>query len=394
LLKTFPCLSKILTKTRLTEDIKMDIGAVSGSTDFTSTLSSLSDFFTTTNILMILILTLLILILYSYVFFMSSRWILKWYGAKKIPREEKSLLYSIIEELSKKAGVRSPEILSFDSVVPAMFTVGSGSKSFIVVSTSMLEIFNELEIEALIAHEIGHIKNNDVSLNTITAYLASLIMSFPYLIMWGSLLIGFGQPEDPAPRFFRFMATAFAAPPAAILVHLTNPAKRELKADEIGVKLTGNPIILAKTLEYLENYIPLQPVSNKFTPGYFHLFSTHTQQIRGYLSIFTSLFDTHPGIEERIVHILKYSNNPEINTSISKYARVPGFFDLKSWRFALATSLLSYISFLFVFIIVITFALKDFNFFVTAIIAGIYIGAMILLIGVTASLSRRLHHTK
>ena len=373
----------------ITGDRKMGTNAASGSTGFPSAISILSEVFTTGNILVILGITFLILILYSYIFFRGSKWILKWYDAQKIQRSERSLLYLILDELSKKAAIPTPEILSFESEVPAMFTVGSGSKSFITVSTSMLEMFDELELEALLAHEIGHIKNGDVGLNTVTAFLAGLIMSVPNFAMWGSLLSGFGQPEDPAPRFFKFMATALAAPPAATLIHLTNPSKREYAADETGIKLTGNPRTLAKTLEYLENYIPLQPVSDKFNPGHFHLFSTHTQQIRGYLSIFISLFDTHPGIEDRVTHILNYSNNLEKDTLNSKYSRVPGFFDLRSWRLAMATSLISYLSLLFGIIVIITFALKDFNFLVAGIIAGVYIGAVLLLMGTTASVSRR-----
>ena len=187
----------------ITGDRKMGTNAASGSTGFPSAISILSEVFTTGNILVILGITFLILILYSYIFFRGSKWILKWYDAQKIQRSERSLLYSILEELSKKAAIPTPEILSFESEVPAMFTVGSGSKSFITVSTSMLEMFDELELEALLAHEIGHIKNGDVGLNTVTAFLAGLIMSVPNFAMWGSLLSGFGQPEDPAPRFFK-----------------------------------------------------------------------------------------------------------------------------------------------------------------------------------------------
>jgi heat shock protein HtpX len=372
----------------------MGIDVATGSADLSLVLSALSEVFTDRNILFIFCLILLLLILYIYILFRGSRWILKFYGAQQIERSERSLLYSIIEELSKEAGVTTPDFLSFESTIPEMFTVGNGIKSSITVSTAMLEMFDEIELEVLLAHEIGHIKNKDVALNTVTAFLAGLIMSIPYLVMWGSLLIGFGQPEDPAPRFFKFMATAFAAPPAAVLIHLTNPTKKEFAADEQSIKLTGNPRTLAKTLEYLENYIPLQPVTIKLNPGHFHLFSTHTQQLRGYLSIFISLFDTHPGIEDRVAHILKFSNNPEQGASYSKFSRVPGFFDLRNWRLALAASLISYFSFLLVIIVVTTFAMKDFNFTIAESIAGVYIVAVLLLIVTTAKLSRRKHYLK
>jgi len=106
------------------------------------------------------------------------------------------------------------------------------------------------------------------------------------------------------------------------------------------------------------------------------------------------LFDTHPGIEDRGTHILNYSNNLEKDALNSKYSRVPGFFDLRSWKLAMATSLISYLSLLFGIIVMITFALKDFNFLVAGIIAGVYIGAVLLLMGTIASLSGRGHHLK
>lgn len=376
----------------------MGIDVTSKSIKFSSALSALSEVFKNRSILVLLCITLLmlilILILYVYITNRSSKWILKWYGAQKVQRNERSLLYSILEELSKKAGISTPELFSFESEIPEMFTVGGGSKSFLAISEPMLEMFDELELESLIAHEIGHIRNNDVSRNTVTAFLAGLIMSFPNFLMGSSLLLGFGLPEDPAPRTFKFVATALAAPPAATLILLSNPAKRELKADEIGIKLTGRPGTLVKTLEYLENYIPLQPVANKFNPGHFHLFSTHTQQLRGYLSIFISFFDTHPKIEDRITNILKYSNQVEKETLNNKYSRVPGFFDLRSLKLAMVVSLVSYLSLLFLIIVVITFAIKDFDFLVIGIIAGAYIGVVLLLMGTTVSLARRGHHLK
>jgi Zn-dependent protease with chaperone function len=340
-------------------------------------------------ILLVAIISVSGFLLYAYIYFSSSKWILRWYGAQKVQRSEKPLLHSLLEELTSRAEVKPPEIYSFESRIPSMFTVGHTGKSSIAISTSMMEMFGELELEALMAHEIGHIKNRDVGKNTFIAFLAGTIMSFPNFAMWCSMLSGFGQPEDPAPRFFRYIGTAISVPPAALLIHLTNPAKKELEADEVAVKLTRNPQILAKTLEYLENYIPLQPVSTRFNPGHFHLFSTHTQQIRGYLSIFISMFDTHPEAGDRIARILSHSTYSKNEALSSKRSRVPGFFDVKNWKLALGISFVSYMAFLLVIIVGVTFALKDFNFLVNGGIAAVYTGAVMLLIGATAKLSRR-----
>ncbi|KKG15907.1 protease HTPX-like protein [Methanosarcina sp. 2.H.T.1A.6] len=354
--------------------------------DFSSVLSGK---LTIEVILFVAIIAILGFLLYAYIYFSSSKWILKWYGAQKVQRSEKPLLYSILEDLSTRAGVQPPEIYLFESGIPSMFTVGHAGKSSINISTSMLEMFGELELEALMAHEIGHVKNRDVGKNTFTAFLAGTIMSFPNFAMWCSMLSGFGQPEDPAPRFFRYMATSVAVPPAALLIHLRNPVKREFEADEAAVKLTGNPQVLAKTLEFLENYIPLQPVSSRINPGHFHLFSTHTQQVRGYLSIFISMFDTHPETGDRVARILSHSTYSKNDTLNNNLSRVPGFFDVKNWRLAIGISFVSYMAFLFVIIVGVTFVLKDFNFLVNGGIAAVYTGAVLLLMGTTAKLSRR-----
>ncbi|MDO5839835.1 M48 family metalloprotease [Methanosarcina mazei] len=347
-------------------------------------------------ILIVAIIAISGFLLYAYIYFSGSKWILRWYGAQKVQKSEKPLLYSLLEDLSSRAKVNPPEIYSFESRIPSMFTVGHTGKSSIAISTSMLEMFGELELEAMMAHEMGHIQNGDVGKNTFIAFLAGTIMSFPNFAMWCSMLSGFGQPEDPAPRFFRYIATSIAVPPAALLIHLTNPARRELEADEAAVNLTKNPQVLAKTLEFLENYIPLQPVPARFNPGHFHLFSTHTQQVRGYLSIFISMFDTHPETGDRVARILSHSNyskDDDVNNN-NKRSRVPGFFDVKNWRLALGISFVSYMAFLFVIIVGVTFAIKDFNFLVNGGIAAAYTGAVVLLLGATAKVSRRKTYLK
>ncbi|MDY9926297.1 M48 family metalloprotease [Methanosarcina sp.] len=362
--------------------------------NFSSVFSALSGGITIEVILLIAIIAIIGFLLYAYIYFSSSKWILKWYGAQKIQKSEKPLLYSILDDLASKAEVQPPVIYSFESRIPSMFTVGHTGKSSIAISTSMLEMFGELELEALMAHEIGHITNKDVGKNTFTAFLAGTIMSFPNLAMWCSMLSGFGQPEDPAPRFFRYVATSIAVPPAALLIHLTNPARREIEADEVAVKLTKNPQVLAKTLEFLENYIPLQPVPARFNPGHFHLFSTHTQQMRGYLSIFISMFDTHPETGYRVTRILSHSTYSKDGYISNKRSRVPGFFDVKNWRLALGISFVSYMAFLFLVIVGVTFAIKDFNFLVNGGIAAAYTGAVVLLLGATAKVSRRKSYLK
>jgi heat shock protein HtpX len=331
-------------------------------------------------------ITFLIIVLYMYIYFRSGKWILKCYGAKKIQRNEKAILYSMLENLSTKASIITPEIYSFEHDIPAMFTVGNLSKSSIAISTSMLKILDELKLEVLMAHEVGHIKKRHVGLNTVTAFLAGLIMLFPNFVTWCSIILGLGKPEDPAPALFRFIATGLVAPPSAILVHLTNPVKKELLADEVAVKITGNPQSLAKTLEFLEDYISLQPVIKTFNPGHFHLFSTHTQKLRGSCSIFIHLFNGHPESRDRTARILSHSTYAT-NATHSKYTKVPGFFDVKNWKLALTYSFISYMILVFIIIIRTVFTMRSLNFLTFGGICAVYIGSILILIGATAKIS-------
>ena len=359
-----------------------------------SVFSAVLEKFTIESLLFIAATAILLLFIFIYILFSSEKRILKWYNAQLIKPNEGTLLLSILEDLSSQAGIKTPKVYSFESEIPKIFTVGGGRDYSIAISTSMLKMFDGLELEALLAHEIGHIKNKDVILNTVTAFLAGTIMSFPNFAMWCSMLSGFGQQEDPAPRLFRFMATGLAAPLAAVLVHLTNPAKREFAADEAAVKLTKNPQVLAKTLEFLENYISLQPAASKFNPGHFHMFSTHTQQIRGDRAIFTYMFDTHPDIGDRINRILNHSTYNKNEVLNKKYSRVPGFFDMKKWKLAMAASFVSWMIPLFFIIVVVVFAKKDFDFAIIGVITGAYTAAVLLLIGITAKVSYGKIHCK
>jgi heat shock protein HtpX len=382
----------MLAKTQIPRGTQMNI-KVPEFLDFSSIYSSISEKITTEMILFVAVIAGLLLFLFIYIIFSSEKRILKWYGAQNIKPEENTLLFSILKDLSTRAEIKPPRIYSFNSEIPKMFTVGGGREYSIAISTSMLRMFDELELEVLLAHEIGHIKNKDVLLNTVIAFLAGTIMSFPTFAMWCSVLLGFGQTDDPAPKLFRFMATGLAAPPAVILVRLTNPAKREFAADEVAVKLTRNPQVLAKTLEFLENYISLQPVVSKFNPGHYHMFSTHTQQVRGDCAIFTYMFDTHPETGDRITRILSHSTYTKNDTLNKKYARVPGFFDVKNWKLAMGASFISWMMPLFFIIIIVIFVMKNINFLVIGGIAGLYTVTVLVLMGVIAKISYgRIHY--
>jgi Zn-dependent protease with chaperone function len=189
-------------------------------TEFLSVSYIPSELLPTRSIFTVVSVVFIILFIHTYVYLQGSKCIIKWYKAQKIQESEKSYLFSILEDLSTKAKVKSPELHSFDSEIPSIFTVGTTRNPSIVISTSMLKTFDNLEMEALIAHEFGHIKCGHIYTNTLVALVAGTIMSFPNFVMSFSTILGFGQPEDPIPRVFEFYATALTAPIAAIIINI------------------------------------------------------------------------------------------------------------------------------------------------------------------------------
>jgi hypothetical protein len=101
------------------------------------------------------------------------------------------------------------------------------------------------------------------------------------------------------------------------------------------------------------------------------------------------MFDTHPETGDRVARILSHSTYSKNENIINNRSRVPGFFDVRNWRLAIGISFVSYMAFLFVVIVGVTFLLKDFNFLVNGGIAAVYTGAVLVLIGTTAKLSTR-----
>lgn len=322
---------------------------------------------------------LAVMLISSFVIYKSSgKIILRWYHARKIGDNDSFELKSIIGTLSDLAQVPEPGLYVFESQIPAMFTVGSGNRATIAVSTKAMDFFDQAEFEVLLAHEIGHIKNGDVPLSTVTALFAGTLASFSTAALWGSLLTGFGQEYDPAPRLIRFLAMGLVAPPAALLVQLYVPRSREYAADEVSTVLTDKPQLLVETLERIERYIQLQHPW-EINPGHAHLFPVNLLKVEETYDLHLSMFGTHPDIQSRednlswktlltpkhqTLHEVRIQNEPSV---------------IKDWKKAMFFSFVSHFMVLFGIIVVDVFARKDFDFKEVALISGVYMGALVLL---------------
>lgn len=311
----------------------------------------------------ITIVTVAILLIFiNYIaYHFSGEIILRWYRSKKMKTDEFMEIYSIVNELSIEAKISKPNLYVFKFPLPTMFTVGTGNRISIIVSTKALDLLDKNELKTLFAHEIGHIKNKDVPLSTVVALVVGTLISLTTVAMWGPQLILFGQDEDSKSGLIQFIMMCLVALPAAIAVQLIIPHAREYAADEVSSVLTNEPHILAETLDRIERYPHFHPVE-KLNPGHIHMFPTHLLRIENTYDIHISMFDTHPDIQSREKNLSWEPLRTSKNKTLYEASEIMnGNKDTKKWNKAILFSFISYYLALFGIIIIDIFSTKYFD---------------------------------
>jgi heat shock protein HtpX len=215
--------------------------------------------------------------------------------ARPIEKKDNPELYRIVENLCIGAGLPMPKIYIIDEDQPNAFATGRDKKHAVVaVTRGLLERLEKAELEGVIAHELAHIGNKDMLLQTITVTLVGFVA---ILSDWFLRLSRFSykrEKEKGSEILFIFAILAsILAPLAAQLIHLAISRKREFLADATGALITRYPEGLARALEKIASYPYSMKVASNATA---HLFIVNP--FRG--SKIANLFSTHPPIEERI----------------------------------------------------------------------------------------------
>lgn len=232
----------------------------------------------------------------------SDKIILTMTRAKPIEKKDNPELYRIIENLCITAGLPLPKIYIIEEMQPNAFATGRDKNhAAIAVTRGLLERLEKVELEGVLAHELAHIGNKDMLLQTITVTLVGFIaiLSDWFLRMsyWGGIK---KEKEDRGNNFLAVLGlvVAILAPLAAQLIHFAISRKREFLADATGALITRYPEGLARALEKISRDPNPMRVANNATA---HLFiHTPFRGKRGGPSSFARLFMTHPPVEERI----------------------------------------------------------------------------------------------
>lgn len=227
--------------------------------------------------------------------------------ARPVKKEDYPYLYNIVEGLAIAAGLPKPRCYVIDDTAPNAFATGRNPKnSVIVVTTGLLEKLNRVELEGVIAHEMSHIKNYDILVQTLAVVMVGVIALLSDWILrtflWGGGRRRNSRKGGGAGSIFIVVGLVMAvvSPLVAQILKLAVSRKREFLADASGALLTRYPPGLASALRKLEaDREPLE-VANKATA---HLYIVNPlKDIRGSVN---KLFSTHPPIEERIAALEK-----------------------------------------------------------------------------------------
>ena len=228
-------------------------------------------------------------------YFFASRLAVAMTGAKKIEKKDNPRLYNIVENLSLTAGLPMPEVYIIDDPAPNAFASGRDpNHSLVCATTGLLDVMNDKELTAVMAHEISHVKNYDIRVSTIVFGLVCLI-GFIADIGWRITFYGRRRnDEDSSPLgFFIILITSIVAPIAASLAQMAVSREREYLADSSAVLLTRYPEGMISALKKLEVHSRPMKQQNPATEA---MFISNPLKKKGLASIFS----THPPLEKRI----------------------------------------------------------------------------------------------
>ncbi len=239
-----------------------------------------------------MLLALVVAALLNFVsYFFSDKLALAMYHAQPVTREELPRAYQIVERLTQKIGIPMPKIYVIPTGSPNAFATGRNpDHASVAVTHGILGLLNDEELEGVLAHELGHVRNRDILISSVAATLAGAITWLRYGAMFG----GMGDRDNRRDGGLGALIMLIVAPIAAALIQLAVSRSREYQADETGAHLTGNPYALASALAKLDAYSKRVPMAA--SPSTAHLFII--QPLLG--MNFGNLFSTHPPIAKRI----------------------------------------------------------------------------------------------
>ena len=245
----------------------------------------------------------------AFAYFFSDKIALASSGAQPVTREQLPRLYQVMERLAAKANIPVPKLYVVPDAAPNAFATGRNPKNAsVAVTEGLLQIMNDDELEGVIAHELSHVRNYDILTSSIAATIAGAVTYMAQMGKWAMLFGGYGGSRDDerGGGGLSVLLMMFLAPFVVFLLQLFLSRTREYAADETGARMVGQLNGLISALQKLGAYNQRIPTSS-ISPSTSSLCIVKPLFGSGTLS---SLFSTHPPLEDRIAALREMVNTP------------------------------------------------------------------------------------
>jgi len=235
-------------------------------------------------------------------FWFSDKLALRMSGAHEVTMQQEPRLHSLIEEVAARAGMPKPKVYLIENDTPNAFATGRSPKhAAVAVTTGIMRLLDERELRGVVGHELSHVRNRDILINTMVATVAGAITMIAWMLQW-TLIFGGGRRDsrnNPL-GMIALLATIILAPLAATLIRLAISRSREYEADASGARMVHDPEALASALEKLHLGVQARPMpENGVTQATAHMYIVNPLKGEG----LATLFSTHPPIEERVARL-------------------------------------------------------------------------------------------
>jgi len=224
-------------------------------------------------------------------YYNSGKIALRAYGAHIVTQEQAPELYAIVDGLRQRAGLPMPALAIAPHAQPNAFATGRNPENAVVcVTEGLTKVVDRDELEGVIAHELGHVLNRDMLLQTVSATMAGAITNLARFGMFA----GSSDRRSPLGPL-----AALLAPFGAMIIQFAISRTREFKADATGAEISGKPLALASALTKLQ--AAAQRIPMNVSPAMAPL--AQVNPLAAFHGGIASLFSTHPPIEQRIARI-------------------------------------------------------------------------------------------
>src|SRR3984893_2389423 len=233
-------------------------------------------------------------------YFFSDKMALAMYSAQPLTPTENPEAYNrvfpIVQSLCQRMGLPMPKLWLIPDQSPNAFATGRNPEHASVAFTAgILQLMNDSELEGVVAHELGHVKNRDILTSSAAATIAAAITFLARMAFWFG---GGRRNDDERGSGWAGLIMLILAPIAAMLIQMAISRTREYAADETSAHVTHNPNELISALGKLESWSKRIPMAD-VNPATAHLFIIKPFSGQSMMR----MFSTHPSTEDRIARL-------------------------------------------------------------------------------------------